>query len=389
MARQLVNTSWTLHRLTPLHHDKEFQDLVHDPIALKTHADRLQDYLNGGIIGGYPMVTATGADAEDSALSKGGVLKRCTWQTISAQSSSGQGLESGRSEDRDDDAMGILVILEYEFITYKAALLAPPVDEEQPERVERTTSGERSRRKPITANRKQGSTHLPLLLTRLPNTLRQNFISFLSANFDAYCTLLQLPSDFLCSGLDMYLKAIVTDSDRESPLSTTRSIELLEDLIKEIHLTLAFSPSVAPSLRMLDIGIPRENLIHFIGLEINESGGATDQSDHVVRDSFLKGINSYLEKHLAMKLDLMDSSSAATTTAGYSPAKRHVRLAKIACGAFVLGAEGKLKLLPASPDAAAAVGDEAVRGRKDSGGLIMKASKDLLRALINRAIIGQ
>ena len=371
MAQQLLNTSWSLHRLTPLHHGNESRDLIHNPAALKTYADRLRDHLTGGLIGGYPI-----ADAHDSGLSKTGLLKRCSWERLSGWSHS---TFRQNPEDGNDYTMGILVVLEYEFMTYKAALLARPVHKEGEGEGPVGRRGGRPRRGAVdeaARSRKQQSTHLPLLLTRLPNALRQSFISFLSASFDTYCTPLHLPSDFLCSGLETYLRAVVAH-----PLSTSGtfdSVELLENAIKEIHLTLAFSPSVAPALGLLNISIPRENLIRFISLE--ESDRSEDPTDRVMRGSLLKGLNTYLEKHLAMKVDLMVDS------ASHSLAKRHVRLAKIACGTFVLGAEGRLKLVLVRPDAAAR--NEAGRGRKDSDRPILKASEDLLHAVISKAIIG-
>ncbi|BDD60042.1 hypothetical protein MPDQ_004850 [Monascus purpureus] len=370
IPRQLLNTSWTLHRLSPLHHGKEFQTLLNNPIALKTYAKRLRDHLTGDMIGGINTGFNDTATTDDDALSKTGALKECTWETISGWSYLDENAPSNLSVGSDSildppdhgRVSGILIALEYEFTIYKAALLAPPPRSEESEgsgnRPER-----RSRRKTESTST---STYLPLLLTRFPNPLRQTFISFLSANFDTYCSLLRLPSSFLCAGLETYLNVLISDG-------SAMSQSVLEEVVKEVQLTLNFSPSVAPALRTLNIGVPRETLIHFI-----TSGGQVESGGNV-RNPFLGRLNAYLETHLAMKLDLTDFSD------GQSLVRKQVRLSKVACGAFVLGTEGKMKLV-ATTNLDSAGDTSKVRDREQ---LILRASEGLLRAAISKAIAGE
>lgn len=404
MSRQLLNTSWTLHRLSPLHHGKEFHSLIDNPDALKTYADRLRDQLTGGVVSGLQIApAASNADADDNALFKAGTLKGCTWEAISGWSfHSNNGNNSDEDDgDNNNGVLGVMIVLQYEFATYKAALLRQG-EQKGDDEGSATTRGRRSRKgagggNNKTERRKQGSTYLPLLLTRLPNALRQTFISFLSANFDTYCTLLRLPSDFLCSGLETYLNASMVDPDADTSLYSTSSRSVLEDVIKDLHLTLAFSTSIAPALRTLNISIPRQNLVHFIGLEndITIDAASTDHN-RTVGSYFLKGLYEYFEKHLAMKLDLMGSSSSSVSAADSAGAvhnqsltSRHVRLAKIACGAFVLGTEGKLKLVYTSPDAPPAAGNGVEGRRRDSDRRILKACEDLLCSVIRKASISE
>lgn len=361
---QLLNTSWTLHRLSPLHHGKEFQTLLNNAVALKTYAARLRDQLTGDIFGdGAFQIGANATGGGDDALSKTGALKECTWETISGwsqlepnSSSSSRSADSDPDSSNENNALGILIVLEYEHTTYKVALLARPRSEEENEdKEEQHTS--------------TSSTFLPLLLTRLPNPLRQTFISFLSANFDTYCSLLRLPSNFLCAGLGTYLRVLLTSAE-----SVTTSRSVLETLVKEIQLTLSFSPSIAPALRTLNITIPRQTLVQFI-LDNSHTNNRVSTDIHG-SNPFLTCLNAYLEKHLAMKLDLNNFSSGQTL------ARQHVRLTKVACGGFVLGAEGKIKLVVANPDS------ETVDGREqqDQDRMALRASEELLQTAIRRAV---
>ncbi|KAE8380964.1 kinetochore complex Sim4 subunit Fta1-domain-containing protein [Aspergillus bertholletiae] len=341
---QMLNTSWTLHRLSPLHHEKEFQSLLDNPEALKTYANRLRDQLTGNVLAGFQVGTSAPSTEEDT-LSRTGALKDCTWEAILSLS-----LEDPNGP-YPESPCGILVVLEYENITYKAALLAPPAE------------GSHSRKT---------STYLPLLLTRLPASLRQTFISFLSANFDTYCSALRLPSQFLCAGLASYVDALAQGRDGES--ATSRAT--LEDVVKEIQITVSFSANVAPALRSLNINIPRGSIKSFL-----PATGDSDQPS----GSILSGLSSYIEKHLAMDLDLAGSS------AGGSLARKYVRISKIACNGFALGAEGKMKLVaqptrPSSINDDSAENDDVVWNEKKR--LALRASEVLLLSVIRRSLVG-
>ncbi|KAE8338965.1 hypothetical protein BDV24DRAFT_81928 [Aspergillus arachidicola] len=341
---QMLNTSWTLHRLSPLHHEKEFQSLLDNPEALKTYANRLRDQLTGNVLSGFQVGTSAPSPEEDT-LSRTGALKDCTWEAISSLS-----LED-LNAPQPESPCGILVVLEYENITYKAALLAPP-------------EGSHSRKT---------STYLPLLLTRLPGPLRQTFISFLSANFDTYCSVFRLPSQFLCAGLASYVDTLTQGRDREPAPSRA----ILEDVVKEIQITVSFSTNVAPALRSLNINIPRGSIKSFL-----PAAGDSDQPS----GSILSGLSSYIEKHLAMDLDLAGSSARD------SPARKHVRISKIACNGFVLGAEGKMKLV-AQPIRTGSAGDDSAENdddaRNEKKRLALRASEVLLFSVIHRSLVGE
>lgn len=80
-----------------------------------------------------------------------------------------------------------------------------------------------------------------------------------------------------------------------------------------------------------------------------------------------------------MKLDLDGSSSDHV-------AKQHVRLSKVACAAFVLGGEGRVKLVVAA-DKDAGDGDEGAQVRGDKNELALQAGESLLRSVIRKAVV--
>ncbi|KAF7126156.1 hypothetical protein CNMCM5793_002578 [Aspergillus hiratsukae] len=283
----------------------------------------------------------SGAGAvDDDVLSRTGPLRDCVWETLPASS----------TEATSEKLSGILVILEYENITYKAALLAAP-------------DGRRT-----SARRKQ-STQLPLLLTRFPNPLRQTFISFLSTNFDTYCSALRLPSTFMCTALETYIDILM--AGEHDGLSDSH--RMFEDIIKETQLTLSFSPPVAPALRSLNINLPRGSFTEFVRAS-NSNSELTPR-----KSSVLSGLSTYLEKHLAIKLNLGDLAS------GHHSINPPVRLTKIACGSFVLGGDGKMKLVAPSGQAVSNSEDGAAPARESRGDLILRANEALLQAVIRRA----
>lgn len=347
---QLFNTSWTLHRLSPLHHGKDCETLLDNPAALKVYATRLRDQLTGDVLAGL-HARATTAD-DDDALSKTGALKECLWQPISTGPSQRDEAPTRRAVA---SFPGILVTLEYENISYKAALLTD---------VESTDSISRAE------TQREGATFLPLLLTRFPNALRQTFISFLSANFDTYCSNLRLPSSFLCTGLETFIEELRSTSARSAANAT------VEEVIKELQVTLAFSPSIAPALRSLNVSISRASLIGFLRDVPDDSKQRTLKQK--LRSPLTRNLTSYLETHLAMKLDLDGSSQNKV-------ARQHVRLSKVACAAFVLGSEGRVKLVVGAD---LSEDEESAIARSEQRPPALRASETLLRMVIRKAVIG-
>jgi hypothetical protein len=187
------------------------------------------------------------------------------------------------------------------------------------------------------------------------------------SNFDTYCSALRLSSSFLCSGLENFVTGL-SGAD-------------VEDVIKELQLTLAFSPSIAPALRNLNVGIPRASLVGFLGDDAGSSNlegkGKSLQRKVQARIPLIGNLTAYLETHLAMKVDLDGSRQDKV-------ARQHVRLSKVACAVFVLGSEGRMKLVVDVRRA----GEDGDGDGEEQESPSLRASETLLRAVIRRAVIG-
>lgn len=337
---QLFNTSWTAHRLSPLHHSKDHRVLIGNQDALKTYSKRLRDLLTGDFLRSM-QVTLTKSVTDDT-LSKAGVLVDCQWEFISTN-------DNVNNEDEDEnepsiemeDCMGIFVTLEYEHIAYRAALLTSP-DGYAPETKDR---------------RRKQSTHLPLLLTRMPTALRNTFIEFLTTSFDAYCSTLHLPPQFLC----MILEATIAYVAR-SESSRQASSVILEQVLKETQLTVSFGREVAPALKTLDINLPRETLSTF-------ARGVRDKNT----SHFSASLSQYMDQHLAMTVNLGNATEDAGNV-------QHVWLSKVATGTFVLSTEGRFKLIDTSYSQESESVEQTTVQR-----LIRSANEQILRSLVLRA----
>lgn len=354
---QLFNTSWTAHTLSPLHHSKEHHTLVDNQNALKIYAKRLRDQLTGDFIRGAQVTLMR--NALDDALSKAGPLIDCKWEFISRNDGDIENPAENEDEDEDgnqlaieaEDCIGIFVTLEYENIVYRAALLTNP-------------EGYKASSLSLSDQSSTSSTHLPLLLTRMPTALRTTFIEFLSATFDTYCSTLHLPPVFLAT----ILKATIAFLIRSENLRPT-SNGILEKVLKDMQLTLTFSQSIAPALKGLDISIPRETLSVF------SRGGVDDNN----ASHFSKFFSQYLNHHLGMKVNLETISQDLDNN---QKQPQHVWLSKIATAIFVVSAEGRFKLIETlDDDDNDKVEEQQLVIRK----LTRSANEQLLRSLVQRA----
>ncbi|RAO64645.1 uncharacterized protein BHQ10_000657 [Talaromyces amestolkiae] len=340
---QLFNTSWTAHRLSPLHHSKDHRVLIGNQDALKTYSKRLRDLLTGDFLRSM-QVTLTKTVADD-ALSKAGALVDCRWEFISTNDY----LDHNEEDDEDGNesqiemgsCMGIFVTLEYEHIAYRAALLTTP-DGYAPESKDK---------------RRKQSTHLPLLLTRMPTALRNTFTEFLTSSFDAYCSTLQLTPKFL----SMILEATITYLARSGSSRQASSV-ILEQVLKETQLTLSFGREIAPGLKTLDVNLPRETLSTF-------ARGARDKTT----SHFSTSLAQYMDQHLAMKVDLGNTKNDADDV-------QHVWLSKVATGTFVLNTEGRFKLIDTSTP------QNQEEGQTNVQRLTRSANEQILTSLVRRAV---
>lgn len=169
-----------------------------------------------------------------------------------------------------------------------------------------------------------GFTHLPLLLTRLPPPLRATLLDFLATRFDTRASPLHLPSPFLKKALGGYIDVLVAGGGD------------VKTAVRDVVISLAFPPERAPGgavegggLKIIDLTIPRDDLAGFLDRGRNTpnttttANAAKDTPNHPLWTA----LRTYTTAHLA--LDLSHPS---------------VSVIKIACGAFVMAGEGRVKI---------------------------------------------
>ncbi|CAZ82236.1 unnamed protein product [Tuber melanosporum] len=261
----LYNVTYTIHRLSPLHKFPPRSDF-------KSHARSLQQILRGDVLRGVRIALGN----EDEALGRAGQLKAVTWEALPRWQTF--------SEDDEEEAAveeagpGVIIEMRYEKMSYTSLLLPSPSE---------ATGLEAE---------SQEFTKLPLLLTRLPKSLRDTLISYLSTRFDTLPLPLALPSSLLQGSVEFYF------SHTYSPP-------------KDVQISFA-TPTT--TLKTVTITIPRDDIAEFCARGKQLPGGG-----------FYAALKHYLRG--AMALDITS-----------------LAIAKVACGGFVLGGGtgGKIKIFP-------------------------------------------
>ncbi|OJK04968.1 hypothetical protein ASPACDRAFT_56376 [Aspergillus aculeatus ATCC 16872] len=377
----LLNTTWTLHRLSPLHHGKEFPSLLDNHHALKTYAARLRDHLNGTSSVSGATSQTVGASDEADPRSKAGALLSCTWEPIPTLSLSGHttttttrarsttnpspspspspSTNNTTANNNNNDptpsrprgrprrpattpgtpGAGILITLTYETQTYRAALLTPSAASSTSTTSKTTSAPSRSSshssshapHRTLRSHAHTQTTHLPLLLTKLPAPLRHTFLAFLSATFDTYAASLTLPSGFLGGSLEGYLSCVREEARKVEGGAGVEGggEEVVGAVVRDVHIMLGFQGPVAPGLRGLDICLPRGVVGGFVW--------GVSEEDQSAGGDVLGKIAGYLDTHLAMRVDLKEGKGLGGGNV--------VRVTRVSCGGFMLGADGKMKLV--------------------------------------------
>jgi hypothetical protein len=166
-----------------------------------------------------------------------------------------------------------------------------------------------------------GFQRFPLLLSKMPGPLRETFADYLSTTFDARVSALRLSSTYLTDTFEKYLGDISIGGDGEV-LEVAERSRSLRNVIKEVAVYLGFDlQDVSDSLKTIDIQIAREDLPKLImkGLQIGKQGTSSNP--------FLDALTLYIKVHLSLNM-----------------ADERVKVLRIACGAFVLGGEGRVKI---------------------------------------------
>ena len=195
--------------------------------------------------------------------------------------------------------------------------------------------------------------YFPLLLTSLPNSWLDVLLESFAVTFGTYAHPLQLSKPFLEQSLDSFVEAAFEGGR-----------EYMEEVIKDVSFTLDFASDVAPSLKHLDFSIKRQDVYGFL----QRGYSLLTQEDEKVSKgkpgAFTKAVHDYMRLSLAMDLS-----------------HKSISIAKIACGTFVLGKDGKIKLLGFSANDGIDKGASTVELRD----FVKETHADLLNRLIMEA----
>lgn len=289
----LFNTTFTLHRLSPLYTSTT---LPLNTAVLQHHAHRFREILVGDVLRGVRI--GLGNDAITAA----GGLNKVTWRLLSEEDAwdKAQGDEETRLEETTvtiDSSRGILVTVAYEKMTYTAILL----------KMEDVVS-------------EAGFQHFPLLLTKMPASLKETFLAYLSSTFDTRVSAIHLSSKQVIGVFETYLSDVCTGVDGVE-LESGERIRVLRNVVKETEVFVGFDMLTdSGALKTIEIHLLREDVPKLLatGRPMAVDGASTP---------FMNALSVYMQAHLALDLK-----------------HEQVKIVRIACGAFVLGAEGKVKL---------------------------------------------
>jgi hypothetical protein len=307
----LYSTTFTTHRLSPLFHS----NIVINNSTLRQFASQFRDVLTGEVLRGVRV----GLGVDDEILARVGALKIVRWSLLKAEEdwepdADETQINGEETTIQEGDHTGILAEILYERATYSAILLHDTKKHGRDEQA--------------------GFSNYPLLLTRMPGPLRETFLDFLATTFDTRASILKLPSQFLAESAEKYLANIT--SVENGSLDAEPNTRMLRTIIKDILITLSFDvPGMTSSLKTIDITIPRDDSWRMIqsGRKLLQVvDGQTNSNNDKVPRPFTRALKQHVDMHLGLKLD-----------------DPRVKISRVACGAFVLGTEGKIKLtIPAA-----------------------------------------
>ncbi|KAB8298333.1 hypothetical protein EYC80_002060 [Monilinia laxa] len=329
----IYNTTFTLHRASPLYvGEKTLND-----VNLQTHARRFRDILAGDVLRGVRV----GLGFENDNLARVGALQKVAFRVFKVKSdwavenSAGEALDVSESETTHN--RGILVEVNYEKANYSALLLRA------------TPEGDADDSVFLPRSEEAGFLRLPLILTRMPLSLRETFIQYICRTFDSRVSPLKLKANELTEAFEQY----ISNSVDEDATVEERQVGI-QKVIKEIQISVGFDiPGGSATLKTIDIHVAREDLPRMLA-----RGKKITKGEY----PFMAALKSYIRAYLALDLS-----------------HEQVKIVKIACGAFVLG-EGRLKLTQPS-------NGEHEDGRQ------YQATRHLINDLINiasgRGVLGE
>jgi len=291
----LYNTTFTLHRLSPLYTGSS---AALDNASLQQYAKSIRETLVGEVLRGVRV----GLGSDEDTLARVGALQNVVWQLLPKEDAwDREGDVEEESALLVSASHGILVNIVYEKANYSAILLR---------------SGNREDGDSLMENGSGEFEHFPLLLMRMPGSLKETFTAFLSSTFDTRVSMFNLGKGYLTATLEQYILDCSTEESGEA-MDIERTSRILRSIIKDVQIVIGFDLPNGASLKAIDILINKEDFARL----------ATRTSGNERQSPLMAAISNYIKKHLALELG-----------------HENVKILKVACGAFVLGSEGKIKI---------------------------------------------
>lgn len=302
----LYSTTFTIYKLSPLYHGPAPLDNA----SLTQHASRFRDVLVGDVLRGVRVGLAT----EDETLTRVGALRHVQWRFLAADEAPAEA-EADETElpqettGSDRASTGIHVEIQYETAVYTAILLRSTGvnGESMPDQL--------------------GFSHYPLLLARMPVSLRETLLHFLATNFDARASPLRLGPQVLAAQFEKYISDLLAVAAADDDNGSAATLRLV---IKDLVISFTFhrpQGTTAAHLKSIDMTVPKDDLGALL-----RRGQKLAQATNSAQP-FMAALAHYIQAYTALDIN-----------------HPHVNIAKVACGAFVLGADGRIKLFPPPGD---------------------------------------
>ena len=190
-----------------------------------------------------------GLGADEDILARVGALQTVTWKILPEE-------EFWEVEDVDLDTTivgderrgrGVLVEVVYERSRYTAVLMREEKDKSEGD----TGHGD---------GEKGGFQRFPLLLTRMPGSLRETFLQFLERNFDARISSLCLGKEHMIGALESYIIDCGRDEDGELQLSNMGQVS--KSVLRDVQVVIGFEAGV--SLKTIEVLIMTEDVTKMV-----------------------------------------------------------------------------------------------------------------------------
>lgn len=282
---------------------------------------------------------------DETALSKVGALKSVVWKLLGTsgewENNQHEDSEVGSSErgsrERElyleGNGRGVVINITYERAEYIAILLR-----HSPEDLSIIGSPELGERRRRDA---PGFQAYPVMASRMPISLRNTLIQYLADTFDVHSSSLGFSTSFLVGALDTFLDRIYRGLGDGNGTKVVKDV-LVTFSFAPLHKMDGLKAEEDSDIRAVDITISRDDVSQFLvrgrkALQAMSRGGVKAKGG-----AFWTALAHYVRSHLSLDINHYD-----------------VRVSKVACGAFVLGREGRMKVFAPGSLSSGVQGEDA------------------------------